>query len=382
MRLLKIGTLNIPRNRWEDALNTFENISVVCFDSEVEINNPRINYIKYNNSLFLNKFLKRCADHFSRSKNTTVLCRICMSAMRILNIGFVNKIKLQNYDFIHSSYNDFDESGFLTMLLRLDNYTRAQKETRLSYSYYEYYAFKHASRIILNDPLNLALFENKYGKKVFDKKELIFDLDEDVRSKKIIDNIEYESKYSDVDGKIHAVILAGRVLSDPNDSRSGGRLYYLDLISRLLKSDIIVHLYTGNIVTLNGKNPYLDMAEKEQNFHIEGSLDFVDNTLNAYKMLSRYDIGVCHAHVKDTEVTEFDRVNIPHRYYEYHLAHVVPFDFYGGNLLLEKKAKENKALIINECSDITLDKLKKIEWDTPSFDNYIDKLYTLNSRDI
>lgn len=48
MKLLKIGTLNVPNTRWIDALEYFSEIHVVCMDSEPEIQDDRIKYIKFN----------------------------------------------------------------------------------------------------------------------------------------------------------------------------------------------------------------------------------------------------------------------------------------------------------------------------------------------
>lgn len=375
MRLLKIGTLNIPRERWIDALLYFDDIDVLCFDSEKEIDNEKIHYYKINSKSILNKILIKYIMFMSSSPKLTILCDFLLKIFRLVNKRIMKKIKDNKYDYIHSSYNDFDESALLTNALKPNNYIRIQKETRLSYSYIEKSAFENANIVVLNDELNLELYRRKYGSSFLDNKKIIYGLDEDVRSKNISSMIKYDKKLSEDDGRIHAVILAGRVLSNPNDPRSGGRLYYVNLIKKLNDAGIVVHLYTGKIVPWEGKNPYIEMEKENSDFIIEGSLDFVNDTINAYKQLSMYDIGVCHAHLENAEVTEFDKVNIPHRYYEYHLAHVVPFDIKGGNLLLEKKAKEGYALICNDYTEISLELIKKINWETDYFDSYIRKLY-------
>lgn len=376
MKLLKIGTLNMPRNRWEDALDVFDDVDVFCFDTEVEIMNEYIHYIKFDTNKKLSFFLFRAARHFNYSRKKKLLSKICIILIRILNYKVISQLRNNNYDEIHSSYNDFDESAFLTMLLKPEHYTRAQKETRLHYSYFEESAFMNANRIVLNAPLNLHLFEKKYGKGFLAGKEILYDLDEDVRTRHLKDIIQYDEKLSNNDGKVHAVILAGRVLSDPNDPRSGGRLYYVNMIQDLLKVGIIVHLHTANIITHNGENPYERLETENDNFYIEEKLDFSGAPQDAYRILSRYDIGVCHAHLPNSEVTEFDKVNIPHRYYEYHLAHVVPFDLKGGNYLLENKARENHAKIYDDYNSITMESIYEIEWDLPTFSEYICKLYS------
>lgn len=375
MRLLKIGTLNIPSERWKDALRYFDRIDVLCFDSEKEIDSEDIRYYKINSKSILNRAVAKLIRVVSSKPKLDYLSVLLLKIFYLLNRNIFDSIKSIKYDFIHSSYNDFDESALLTAVLKPSNYVRAQKETRLSYSYLEKYAFENASIVVLNDVLNLELYRRKYGQNFLKNKQIIYGLDEDVRSNEIASRIVYDTKLSDIDKRIHAVILAGRVLSNPNDPRSGGRLYYVNLIKKLNAAGIVVHLYTGKIVPWEGKNPYSELEKSSRDFIIEGSLDFVNDTINAYKALSKYDIGVCHAHLENMEVTEFDKVNIPHRYYEYQLAHVAPFDVKGGNLLLEKKAKENHALICNDYSEISLESIKNISWEKYYFDSYIRELY-------
>lgn len=375
MKLLKIGTLNMPRDRWEDALEVFDDIDIYCFDTEVEQKNDRFHYIKYNTGSKINFFLFRLARHFSYNKYKVPFFWLTIIVLRVLNLRQLRLLRKTKYDYIHSSYNDFDESAFLTLLLNPSNYTRAQKETRSYYSYLERYVFQKASRIVFNDKLNKDFFVNKYGLKVFSDKQIIYGLDEDYRGKRVAAMIRYSEKISDRDGRIHAVILASAVLSDPNDERSGGRLYYIPLIHKLLEAGFIVHLHTTRIDPINGKNPYEEMNRKEIDFIIEDRLDFLNDMIHAYSVLSRYDLGICHAHIPNSDVLEFDKVNIPHRYYEYHLAHVVPIDIKGGNLLLEKKAEEKHAIICNEYKDVKMDDIKQIEWDMPVFGEYIHALY-------
>ena len=375
MVLLKIGTLNIPRDRWVDALDCFSEVYVFCYDTEKQIEDSKIHYIPFPTRKFLNRKLGALVGILERYPSLSWLCEVFLLALRVCNRPLLRKIHSVKYDAIHSSYNDSDESALLTAILNPRSYTRAQKETRLRYSYLEERAFRKASRVILNDELNLELYRKKYGQDFLENAQIIYQLDEDVRSRKVFGAFPYAQKLSEKDGKIHAVILAGRVLSDPNEPRSGGRLYYINLINELIDAGMIVHLHTGRIVPCNGADLYQELAQKREEFVIEGPLDFDGHKMEAYHILSRYDIGVCHEHIPNTEVTTFDKVNIPHRYYEYHIAHVAPFDMKGGNLLLEKKAKHNHALICNSFSEITMDCIKEIEWESNTFSQYIQNIY-------
>ena len=373
--ILKIGSLNIPATRWEDALDYFSKIYVFCNETEKELKNENIIYIKFPSYKILNKLLYKVLNRTLQRNKLDWISWTIIFVMRIINYNVLHEVKRRSYDIIHSSYNDFDESALLTALLGLKGkYSRAQKETRLSYSYLEKKCFIDAKKIILNAKENLDLYISKYGN-IFDGKEVQIGPDEDVRSKRILQNIVYDKKYSEVDKKIHAVILAGRVLSTSTDKRSGGRLFYIPMIEELLRAGFVVHLHTGAIVEYEGKNPYKELAENNSDFVIEEKLDFLNDTINAYKILSRYDVGVLHAHIVDTEVTEFDKVNIPHRYYEYELAHVVPIEKRGGNILMEKKAEERHALIYDELNDISIEKIQCIEWDKPTFEEYVKEVF-------
>lgn len=375
MVLLKIGTLNIPRDRWIDALDYYSEIHIFCDETENKIENDRIHYVLFPTRKFMNRKLRALVGKIEIYPSLSWLCEILLFALRVCNRPLLRELRSVKYDAVHSSYNDSDESAFLTAILNPKCYTRAQKETRLRYSYLEERAFRNASKVILNDELNLELYCKKYGQNFLENTEIIYQLDEDVRSRRVFGSFPYAQKLSEKDGKIHAVILAGRVLSDPNEPRSGGRLYYINLINDLIDAGMIVHLHTGKIVPYNEVDLYQELAQKRKEFIIEGPLDFDGHKMDAYHILSRYDIGVCHAHIPDTEVTTFDKVNIPHRYYEYQIAHVAPFDMKDGNLLLEKKAAHNHALICNSFSEITLDSIKKIEWEIDTFSEYIQKVY-------
>ncbi len=373
--LLKIGTLNLPKDRWLDALNIFSEIHVVCFCDETELNHSQIIYHKFPNHKKINRLLYRILIHTDRYQFLDCISYIMLQFIRIINQSFIKSVKNIYFDAIHSSYNDFDESAFLTVIFGFKNrLTRAQKETRPCYSFLERKCFKQADLIVLNDKVNAAFYEKKY-RDIFSGKKLLFGLDEDVRRKGLRTAIRYSPKYSEQDGRIHAVILAGRVLSDSNDARSGGRLYYIPIIKELLEAGIVVHLHAGHIVEHDGRNLYKKISDCNEDFIIEQSLDFVNHRMDAYFTLSKYDIGILHAHMEGAQVTKFDKVNIPHRYYEYELAHVVPVERRGKNILIEKKASLGYAVICDSFSDISLENIKDVKWDTPDFDSYIRRIY-------
>lgn len=378
MNLLKIGTLNFPQNRWLDALKFFDKVYVFCWDSEGELEDDNFIYIKIPTKTLLNKCCRLFIAKTNAFKSLRFLQKIGIWFFKMINLGYLKKIPFDKIDYIHSSYNDFDESNLFTLILpKKLKITRAQKETRPENNNLEYACMNRCQKIILNDIECQKFFEVKYGTSFFDKKEVLLNLDEDVRYSKLADIIEYDSKLSEKDGKVHAVILAGRVLCDKNDRRSGGRLYYLDTINDLLEAGFVVHLHTLRIIPYNGENPYEELAAKNKNFIIEQALAFDVDPKSAYKTLSRYDVGVLHAYIANAKVALFDKVNIPHRYYEYMLGHVCPIVPRGKTIVSERLFNEkHTGFIYDSLSDITLDKLKNIRYENVYFNDYFQKLYT------
>lgn len=377
MKLLKIGTLNLPRNRWLDALEYFEKVYVFCWDFECELDNEKFVYIKIPSATFLNKCCRFFIVRTTSRKSFFYIQKVFIYIFKMINKKYIKRIPFNEIDCFHSSYNDFDESNLFTLILpRNLKITRAQKETRIDNNNLEYACMKRCERIILNDIACKKFFEQKYGNTFFDGKEVVLNLDEDVRYSKLASIIEYSSKLSEKDGKIHAVILAGRVLSDKKDKRSGGRLYYLDTINSLLEVGIVVHLHTKTIVPFFGENPYEVLATENKNFIIEPPLDFEDDPKRAYRTLSRYDIGILHAYITTESVSLFDKVNIPHRYYEYLLGHVCPIVPKGKSIVIERLFKEKRSgLIYEKLSDITLDKLQDVCYEGVYFKDYFQDLY-------
>ena len=217
----------------------------------------------------------------------------------------------------------------------------------------------------------------KYGESFFEGKEILIDLDEDVLGKKYINGINRQSKLSCSDGRKHLVILAGRVMSDNSDIRSGSRLYYIPLIKKFLQAGMAVHLHTLRIILdKDGINQYEVLKKAFPNlFFIEKPLDFSgDNWKDSYSVLSRYDYGIMHNYLEGTSNSEFDKFNIPHRYYEYLLSHVIPILPQNKTVVLEKIITNNKSgVVYKDISELHND--YNINFDVMSFEDYIKKVY-------
>ncbi|QQO09828.1 hypothetical protein [Breznakiella homolactica] len=376
--LLKIGSLNIPRNRWLDALAVFDEIYIFSFQEEVELSDPHIHYIKFKNGSYRNRILLRLLNKTKLNMKFDVISSFLIFLLRICNLMQLKRIEKMDVGYIHSSYNDFDDSNLLTLLIKTKKrITRAQKETREYYNYLEMSCLKKSYRIIFNANQNVSFFKKKY-KRIFENKEILIGLDEDVRKASIVASVIRLPKLSAKDNLVHAVILAGRVLSDKNEPRSGGRLYYIPLIKEYLDAGMVVHLHTGNIIPINGNNPYCELAQENHNFRIEQKLDFETDYENAYKILSQYDVGILHAFIPDTSVFSFDQINIPHRFYEYQIAGVVPLLKKNTNFVLEDIFLTDKnGLLYEDVNEISFEKIKNKQFTNKTFEEYIKLLYPI-----
>lgn len=387
--LIKIGPLNINRERWLDALEVFDEVHVIRLicDSEPEIGDG-FQYHYLPNTTLNSLLAKVCG--FSKKRRWCKPFLICaIGLLRLINRAWMKEIVSVDAQEVLSSYNDFDESGILTVMLAESlrasgkRITRAYKETRPEFDAYEIAAFRLSDRIVLNAPECIGFFLNKWGADVFKGKEVISGLDEDWLSQNEISSIIQRKKLSELDGRLHAVILAGRVMSDRSDKRSGARLCYVPLIRELLESGMAVHLHTLRIINdVHGVNQYeLLKAEYPDAFYIENPLRMEgEDIVESLSLLSRYDLGIMHNYVSNTSNTAFDRYNIPHRYYEYEAAGVAPILQRGETLVMERVLKENQSgIVYSQLNEIKT--IPECSFQTPTFKQYIKALYSPEQQD-
>lgn len=388
MKLLKVGFLDLEGYRWKDALRVFDELHVLQLyrDGEDIIVHPDVHY-HFFPSTFFNRFMllgyfKSLLMLFNTSRIPKPILSIMKKLFTIKNQNTLREISDIGFDDVHISYNDYDESGILALLLK-DKFegkriTRAYKETRIKKDPIEYESFLMADRVVLNNDKNIEFFQKKYGDSIFDGKEVITGIDEDYLPelvlKEVAPNVE---KLSEHDGRKHVVILAGRVMSDYEDERSGSRLCYIDLIKDFLSNEFAVHLHALRInKDKNGIDQY-EVLKKQypDSFFVEPPIDFSEkNTSKAYRLLSRYDYGIMHNFVEGTTNTEFDKYNIPHRFYKYCGAGVTPVLEKGKTIVLENLLNDtNSGFIYTDISELKQERETKPY--TPSFKDYIETLY-------
>ncbi|MGQ9856943.1 MAG: hypothetical protein ACUVQF_09415 [Fervidobacterium sp.] len=241
------------------------------------------------------------------------------------------KDKILCTDILWIGDNDFDSSFVFASILgwRGVNYILSLKETRFVNYVFEYEALKYATAVIVPHAKYIDFFKRKYQLDI-SRKALFADIDWRSRMVYELINGTQIKKLSEEDGRIHVVILSGRTIWDNNEQRSQGRYYYVEIIDELLKEGFVVHLHTKALIeSLDNPiyyepNPYSVLLEKyPKSFFIEPALDF--NDIKSYETLMKYDLGLLTSGIKGRyEFSEFEKLNIPNRFYEYLHANVVP----------------------------------------------------------
>jgi hypothetical protein len=326
LKILKIGELDHPASRWNSTRVQNDLIIMSIDESNSFFTKKELNLVKsfYYVSL---KFRSSKLISFIYSKVTRILFRFY----------FFNFKKIRfDYDLVWISYNDYNSSSFLSTLfipfLSESKIVRLIKESRYEYSYYEEFSLLNSDILYFNSSYSREFFVNKYPR--IEAKKFFLGIDEDFRSSDIIDFPQFE-KISKNDSKFHIVILSGRVMSDDQDIRSGGRLYYIEIIKSLLDKGFCVHLIAKDIIPDKlGVNRYLELSNSHKNFIIEEPLDFINEPFSSYSSLSRFDFGLLHAHKEGSTVSSFDKINIPNRIYDYRNSIVMPVvnDFHVDGL--------------------------------------------------
>lgn len=239
--------------------------------------------------------------------------------------------KIVRTDILWIGDNDFDTSFIFASLLGWTdvNYILSLKETRFVKSVFELEALKYATAVIVPHEKYIDFFKRKYQIDI-SKKTLFADVD--WRSKIVYEMLKdvHVRKLSEEDGRIHVVILSGRAIWNRNEQRSQGRYYYVEIIEKLLKEGFAVHLHTKALIeSLDNPiyyepNPYSTLLKKyPKSFFVEPALDF--NEIKSYETLMKYDLGLLNSGVMGkTEFSEFEKLNIPNRFYEYLHANVIP----------------------------------------------------------
>ncbi len=387
MNIIKIGNLNWPTSRWADSYKAFDRIFLIQRDDVIDHNLDWVELISFSKYGSLkNRFNGLLFLLLEKNIKNILIYNTVILIFRIFNLNILLKVKKIETKHVYSSYNDYDRSDHLTVILLpfLKNKfkVRAVKESRPDFRYPEYICLLNSNSVILNSRYNLEFFHKKYNLDLGGK-DVYFDLDEDWRSKEFIENVSRLQKYSKSTNLRHFVILSGRVFSELGNIRSGARQYYIKLIEQIISLGQHVDLYTEEIIpTSFGLNLYSELEKKSNGlFKIKGLLDFKNDPLRSYSTLSKYDFGILHNFETGEKVSYFDKFNIPNRFYEYQISGVLPIVKKGESYVIEEVIRKyNCGIVYDELDELILCDIKKYEFFNPSFEDYcvaLKKIYNI-----
>jgi hypothetical protein len=279
-------------------------------------------------------------------------------------------IKSENPDLIWSGSNNFDLSNLLTWLTGLKTnikIIRSYKETNGKKCLDEYMSILHSHHLVLPNNATLQHFKKTYNKINWSNKIISF-ADEDWRYSRLIESIKNHQSYklSIYDNNPHVVILSGKVTFGDYDNYTNGRYNYLNLIKSFINNGVHVHLHCLNIynsekncIVSRTENPYSDLQNTSNYFHMEEPLNLESEILN-YLILKKYDAGILHNYIEGEEITIFSKFNIPNRLYEYQIADVMPIVIKGTLNEVEKIIKDTEFGIIEDSYESVCKALKII----------------------
>ncbi len=388
--LLKLGgRKHLGEARWQGALTLFDEIYVTRFFTEWQWDIPdaRVTTLEIPRRFLTSKLLgllKRTDSH----PKLNLLSALAIWGMQLMNRPLLLQLSQIQATHVLCSYSDYDKSDLTCLIAKpalQAPIVRAYKETRCGYSFLEKKALEAAQTIVLYDAALQTFLEEKYGSGLFHGKQLLLGYDENVLPSCILGHVPYREKLSVTDGMVHLVILSFRVDSSPHGKRDAYRYYYLDVIQQLIAANIVVHLHCAQFNDDNGVNRYTELHRQfPDRFHLEPPLDMkYDSTPEAWTeacaVLSQYDAGLLHNIVANSSVSEFDRINVPHRYFAYEAAHVTPILRQGENPILEERfIRQHCGFVYRQFSDLSQLLTTSTLYDTPCYEDYLQAIFDLS----
>lgn len=387
--LIKLGgRKHLGEERWRDAEDIYDEIySICCFREPSctwKIPAENVHTIVLDDTFFNHKLF----GLLTRTKNNPSLnwlSALAVTALRLCNSSLINQVRNIKATDVLCSYGDYDYSDLACLVFGKAikaPIVRAYKETRPEYNYTEYAAFKRADAIVLYDEELKKFIEKKYGSPFFDGKKVLLGYDENALPACILDKIHYREKLSVKDHLVHIAILTFRVDSAPGRSRDQGRYYYIDVIKKLIDAGLVVHLHCAQYNDDNGVNKYKELEEQNPGkFYMEKPLEMkhsssTEEWVESCEILSQYDVGLLHNIVEGSTVSEFDRINIPHRFFAYEAAHVLPVIEKGSNIVLERMFSEKGCgYVYSELTDLPKILERKFTYYTPSYKDYLKSIF-------
>ena len=387
--LLKLGgRKHLGEERWVGALTLFDEVYATRFFTEPswEINSNKVKTFEIPHKFLTSKCLG-LLNKTNNIKQLNWLSWISIVLMRAANREWMQNIKTIDPDYILCSYGDYDKSDITCLIAKpviTKPIVRSYKESRPEYSFREFKAIQASDTVVLYDVELKKFLERKYGENLFKGKKLLIGYDENSLPSCILDNIKYRGKLSDRDGKLHLVILTFRVDSAPNRQRDQGRYYYIDVIRELINADIVVHLHCEQYNDDNGINRYKELQDENSDmFFMQKPLSMkhdstAEEWVDSCEIISQYNAGLLHNIVDESSVSEFDRINVPHRFFAYEAAHVTPIIERGKNIVLERMFTENKCgFVYNSFAELPNMLNEDFVYYTPCYEDYLKTIFNL-----
>lgn len=387
--LLKVGgRKHLGEERWAAALNLFDEIHCASIyrEDSWNVDNEHIHQYELKKNK-INHLLTGIILRTRKYRYLYVFNWLIIILLRISNIAWIKKIKNCKATFALCSYGDYDRSDLAYLILKPAincKIVRSYKETRVGYNFLEHQTLSHIDTISLYCKELKSFLERKYGVDFFEGKKVVTGLDENVLPSCILSNIRHQQKISSRDGKKHMVILSYRADSAPDRERDQARYYYVDTIKTLIEAGLIVHLHCAVYNELQGINKYLDLKKQFPDcFFMEKPLEMKrDSSLNEWisscEILSRYDYGLLHNIAEGSSVSEFDAINVPHRFFAYQAANVTPIICRGENTVLCRMFEEKKCgIVYSSIKELTKENKMDLHYIKTTYEDYLTKLLNL-----
>jgi len=149
----------------------------------------------------------------------------------------------------------------------------------------------------------------------------------------------------------------------------------------------VVHLHCAQYNDDNGVNRYEELQKENSGmFYMEKPLAMkhsstTEEWVTSCEILSRYDAGLLHNILDKSSVSEFDRINVPHRFFAYEAAHVTPIIERGSNIVLERMFSEKKCgYVYDSFEDLPGILNADIKYYTPSYEEYLKTIFNLEDE--
>ena len=282
----------------------------------------------------------------------------------LLFLGLKKLVKkhLLQGDVVWLGENDYDNHNLIHSALekefRPHHVVKSYKETRFTQKFFEKKSLELSDSIIFPNRGYVSFFERLYGNELFGLARLLF-ADHDHRSNHHRDLLRRfdATKNRDSDGLIHIAVVVGQAACEPC-ARSGDRYVIVQSIMELLDRGFFVHLFAKAVIKSRtepievNKSIYHELEKKNSRFRM--SFEPMNVGSRIYEDIVKCDYGYLHDDVDMSNVGlfEFQKINIPNRYYEYLIAGLVPVAISRESESYQNKLVRDCGVLVSDYSEL------------------------------